>query len=480
MPRRGPGRKEALEKMRIVIVGDGKVGYTLTRQLSRENHDVVVIDSNREVLRLATESLDVMTINGNGASLRVQREAGVSESDLLIAATSADEINLICCIIARKLGCRHTIARMRNPEYAEQLVFLKDELGLSMTINPESAAAREIFRVLQFPSFLKRDSFAKGRVEIVELVLREQSSLCGKQLSELYSTAKVKVLVCAVERGDGVYIPDGSFRLEAGDKLYVTASVQDLTALISHLGLETRRIRNVLIVGGSRIAYYLATSLIATGTEVKIIEHKEDRCLQLAELLPKATIIHADGTDKEVLLSEGIESTDAVVTLTNLDEENLLISMYANFLGVPKVVTKINRTEYNEVFRDKGIDCVVSPKLLCSNDIVRYVRAMQNTTGGSVLTLHRLVDDRAEALEFRASENTRNLGRTLKEVTLKPNILLACINRNGRIIIPSGGDSIELGDTVIVVTTVDRQILDLNDIFDDAAELAALAAASLD
>lgn len=458
--------------MKIVIVGDGKVGCTLTERLSKEGHDIVVIDNNRQVLRESAEIFDVMAVHGNGASLRVQKAADVQNSDLLIAAASGDELNLLCCIIARKLGCKHTIARMRNPEYVEQLFFLREELGLSMMINPERASAKEIFRLLQFPTFLKRDSFAKGRAEIVEIVLREGSILSGKRLNELYKIAKVKVLVRAVEREDRVYIPDGSFRLQRGDKLYVTAPTQDLTALIKHLGLEKIKVRNAILVGGSRIAYYLARELEEAGIGVKIIETSEDRCNQLAELLPRAQIVHADGSSQAVLRAEGIEQTDAVVTLTNIDEENLLISMFANYLHVPKVVTKINRTEYTEVIRDKGIDSVISPKLLCANDIVRYVRAMQNTTG-SVLALHRIVDERVEALEFLASPSTRHLGETLLQITLKPDILIACINRKGRIIIPKGDDTIEPGDTLIVVTTADRMIVDLNDIFADAPERLA-------
>ena len=451
--------------MRIVIVGDGKVGSALTEQLSLEGHDLVVIDSNKSVLREAADALDVMVVHGNGATRRIQELAEVGASDLLIAATSADEINLLCCIIAKKLGCPHTIARVRNPEYAHQLFFLKDELGLSMMVNPESATAREIFRLLQFPSFLHRDSFAKGRVEIVEIELREGSRLIGKKLSELYKIAKAGVLVCSVERGENVYIPDGKFRLREHDKISVTASSADLALLIRNLGLERRKIRNVLIVGGSRIAYYLAEELIETGVEVKMIEQEEERCLQLAELLPKATIIHADGSERRILDSEGIGDADAVVTLTNIDEENLIISMYADYAGVPKVITKINRTEYTEVFRDRGIGRVVSPKELCTSEIVRYVRAMQNTTDGSVITLHRIGDGRMEALEFRANETTRHRGETLANIKLKPDILIACLNRLGRIIIPRGGDRIESGDTVIVVTKSDRMIRDLNDIF---------------
>ena len=455
--------------MKIVIVGDGKVGFALTAQLAQEGHDIVVIDNNKKVLQESAEQLDVMVVHGNGAGVKAQKQAGIEDADLLIAATSADEINLLCCIVARKLGSAHTIARVRNPEYVEQIYFLKDELGLSMTINPERAAAREISRLLQFPSFLKRDSFAKGRAEIVEMVIKEGSVLEDKLLSELYQIAKVQVLVCAVKRGGRAYIPDGSFRLMRGDRIFVTAPTHNLARLIKHLGLQTQKIREVILVGGSSIAYYLAMDLFLNGIRVKIIESQAERCLELAELLPKAMIIHGDGANQSVLLAEGIEKTDAVVTLTNLDEENFLVSMYANYLKVPKVITKINRTEFNDIFQDKGIDCVVSPKLLTANDIVRYVRAMQNKTGDSMITLHRIADDMAEAMEFPVTEETRHLGETLIKIRLRPNILIACINRRGKIIIPKGDDTIELNDTVIVVTTAEQRINELNDIFEDPA-----------
>ena len=460
--------------MKIAIVGDGKVGRTLTEQLSREGHDIVVIDRNREALADSEESLDVISVHGNGASLEVQKTADIGNMDLLIAATSADEINMLCCIVARKLGCRHTIARVRNPEYVDQVYFLKDELGLNMTTNPESMAAREIFKLLQLPSFVRRDAFAKGRAEIVELLLKEGNILNGKRLIELNKLTGLKVLVCAVERGDQVYIPAGNFRLEKGDKVYVTAPTNDLAALISVLGLETLKIKNVMIIGGSRIAFYLAQRLTASGIKVKILEQDYSKAKELAERLPKAEIVCVDGSSKKTLLAEGIEQTDALVALTNVDEANVLISMCANLLEVPKVVTKINRTEYAEVFKNKGLDCVVSPKDLTANEIIRYVRSMQNTTGSGVLTLHRIVDNKVEALEFLATERTDYLGKKLSEIKLRPNILIACINRKGQIIIPRGDDTIELDDTVIIVTTADRMFRDLNDIFETAESASAL------
>jgi trk system potassium uptake protein TrkA len=451
--------------MRIMIVGDGKVGLALTEQLSREGHDVTVIDSNPKVLEQSLETFDVMVVHGNGAAIATLQEAGAPEAHLIIAATSSDEINLLSCIVARKLGTQHTIARVRNPEYTDQLLLMREELGLSMTINPELAAAQEAYHLLQFPSFLKRDSFAKGRVEIVELCVDEGARLDGIPLSELYRIVKVKVLVCAVERGGQVYIPDGHFTLQAGDNIYVTADSQHLATLIKNLGLTTQKVRSIIIVGGSRIAYYLAQKCLKSGIDVKIIEQNHDRCRQLAELLPQATIIESDGSRQDILAAEGIQNADALITLTNIDEENLIISMYANHLGVPKVITKINRTEYIEVFRNMGVNCVVSPKALCSADIVRYVRAMDNAAGSSVITLHRIADDQAEALEFCADETTRYLGRPLSEIPTRSDVLIACITHNGKPIIPSGSDSFQAGDTVIVVTTAESTICVLNDIF---------------
>ncbi len=453
--------------MNIIIVGDGKVGVALTEQLSQEGHDITVIDSNPKVLEQSIESYDVMVVHGNGASISVLKDAGVETADLLIAATSRDEINLLTCIVARKLGAKHTIARVRNPEYTEQLVLMREELGLSMTVNPEYAAAREIHHLLQFPSFLKRDSFARGRVEIVEVHVDEASSLAGIPLKRLYEIARVRVLVCAVERKGAVHIPDGGFTLQAGDNIYVTAEVRDLAKLIKNLGIVKQKVRNVMIVGGSRVAYYLAMRCLGAGIGVKIIEQDHDRCIELAGLLPEAVIIEADGTRQDILSAEGMAFTDAIITLTNIDEENIVIAMYAGHIGVPKVITKVNRTEYVNTFKRMGVDTFISPKALCCTDIVRYVRAMQNTTGGSVITLHRMVEGKAEALEFRASEATRHLGETLLDIHLKPGILIAGITHGARTVIPSGSDSFAAGDNIVVVAASGRPISDLNDIFAD-------------
>lgn len=451
--------------MKIVIVGAGKVGSTLADQLTREGHDIILIDNDRDVVRRISDELDVLTVYGNGASLDVQKDADVEHSGLLIAVTPQDELNLMCCILARKLGCQNTIARVRNPEYARQSYFLKDELGLSMIVNPEWTTAREIFRLMQFPAFMKRDSFAKGRADIVEILIKEGSFLDGVVLRELHKKMSIRVLVCAVQRESEVIIPDGSFRLEAGDKIYVTAPTTDLVELTRIIGVKNHKAKNVLIIGGSRIAEYLTDMLIKTGARVKIIEKDYERSLFLAETFPEAIIINADGSSQGVLRAENAAQVDTLITLTNMDEENLIISFYANHIGVPQVITKVNRTEYTELFRDKGIYRAFSPKLMCADNIIRYVRAMQNTEGSAILSLHHLVNDQVHALECNVTEKTLHLGKTLAEIQLKPNLLVACINRMGRVIIPSGKDTLRVGDTVVVVTTTDRVILDLNDIF---------------
>ena len=455
--------------MKIVIVGDGKVGFALTKRLSQEGHDIVVIDSNRNVLLQSQEALDVAVVDGNGASVEVQREAGVGSSDLLIAATSGDETNLLCCMVARKLGCKHTIARVRNPEYDQQTRFLKEELGLSMVVNPEKAAALEIFRLLQYPSFLKRDSFARGSVELVELKIKEGNILADKRLDQFRTLVNVNALVCAVDRGGEVAIPKGDFCLQTGDKLTIATDAVDLVRLIKNLKVYTPKAQHVMIIGGSRTAKYLAQRLIRSKVKLTIIEKDPKRCLELSESLPEATIVNGNGTDQALLVEEGIRTMDAVVTLTGMDEENLIVSMFADFVGVPKSITKINRTEYNNVYENKGIDSIVSPKLLTANEIVRYVRAMGDTSGGSVVTLYRIVDGKAEALEFSIKNDAPYTNVPLHKLRLKPNILIASIIRARRVIIPSGSDELCKGDTVIVVTTADHTVSELRHIFREEA-----------
>ena len=451
--------------MKIVIIGGGKIGFSLAEELANENHDIVIVDNDKEKVNFFSETLDVMTLHGNGAAIGVQREAGVPDADLMIAVTAEDELNLLACIVARKLGCENTIARVRNLEYGEQLYVLKDELGLSMAINPEMLSAKEIYHLLQIPAFIKRDTFAKGRVEIVEIDIAADSPLKGLSLAEMSNKLKVKILVCAIERDGKVFIPDGNSVLQEGDNIFVTAPAADLVALTHELNLRHRKTKNVLIVGGGRIAEYLTPMLLKSGTKVKLIEKDRARCNYLAEKMPGANIICSDGSSQSVLKMHNIAHMDAVLPLTNMDEENIIIAMFARKLGVPQVLTKINRTEYGEILGDRGADSLISPKQISSHAIVRYVRAMENTGGSAVITIHKLAGDQAEALEFAVTDSTKNLGVPLAELKLKPGILISCINHMGKVIIPGGSDKLCKGDTVVIVTTAGRDILDLNDIF---------------
>ncbi len=458
--------KGALFALNIIIAGDGKVGVALTRLLSLEGHELVAIDSNARVLAQNLEQYDVMTVQGNCATMAALREAGVEQSDLLIAATSADEINLLCCLTARKMNpSLHTIARVRSPEYYEQLFSMREEFGLSLTINPELTAAQEITRLLQFPGFLKRETFAKGRVEIVELRVLEGSLLENISLSSLQGVLGCKVLVCAIVRGGQALIPTGNAVLQRGDHIYVTAPVAVLAHLLKRLGITHKRTRHAMLIGGSRVCYYLAKSLIDVGMQVKIIEQDERRCVELAQLLPEASIIQADGSSQETLDSEGLDTTDALVTLTGLDELNVVMAMYAGARGVPLIVTKVNRIETTGLLENLNIGSVISPKELCSATIVQYVRAMQNQTGAAV-SVHLIAGGQVEALEFRVTEETRNLRTPLRDIRLKSNILISCITRRAKTILPDGGSHLEPGDTVIVVTGRETPLLQLNDIFE--------------
>lgn len=457
--------------MKIIIVGEGKVGYLLAQRLSEEDHDVTVIDSNPQVLSESLEELDILTVDGNGASLETLREANAQDADLLIATTNADETNLLCCLSAKKLGCRSTIARVRNPEYVRQAIFLKEELGLSLAVNPEYAAAREIFRIIQFPSFLKRESFDRGRVELVELQINETSILSGKSISETSSVLGLRVLVCAVERNDKVTIPNGRFVLQAGDRITVTAARRDLVTLVKRLGFVQNKIRSVMIIGCSRITEYLTDELLKSDVSVKLIDKDPAVCEKFAFRFPSAIVINGDASRKGFLESEGIDKTDAVITLTGIDEENLIISMFCTHMGVQKTVTKIDRNEYTSLFSDRGIGSVVCPKELTANEIIRYVRAMSNSgdSAGSVKALYRIVNGKAEALGFAIVQSAVFTDMPLSKLRLKPNILIACITRGNRVIIPRGDDEIKQGDNIIVVTTADRAVYELRDIFEKDA-----------
>ncbi len=449
--------------MNIVIVGDGKVGSTLVKQLSKEGHDIVIIDNNLSVIENSVNMYDVMGIEGNGASLLIQKQAGVDKSDLFIAATSSDELNMLSCMIAKKLGAKHRVGRVRNPEYSEQLGFLKEELGMNMVINPEQTTALEISRILRFPTAIKIENFSNGRAELVEIKVPEGSRLAGQPLYTLSSMCEVKVLICVVQRGSQVIIPTGDFVIQAGDRISITASPHQIHTFIKRMGLLKDKIKMVMVVGGGRIGHYLTKILLDVGMEVKIIEMKESVCKQLSEDLPKAIIIHGDGTNHDLLIEEGIEDMDAFISLTGIDEENIILSMYAKKKQVKKVVTKINKISFSKLLTEDMVDSVVSPKYLTANQIVSYVRGLQNSMGSSVQTLHRLVDNQVEALEFAVKVKDHFIGKPLKELRLKENLLIATIIRNHKIIIPAGGDTLEVGDRVIIVTTI-PYLRDLKDI----------------
>ena len=450
--------------MNVVIVGDGKVGGTIASQLSGEGHDIIVIDNNTRVLTNANNTMDIISVEGNGASMEVQERAGVPHSDLLIAATSADEVNMLACLVGKKLGAKHTIARVRNPEYFQQINKLKDDLGLSMAVNPELAAAEEISRLLRFPSALKIDTFARGRVELVEIKIPPHSVLDGMPLWAIYKEFQVKILICAVQREGEVYIPSGDCVLQAGDKINLTASHLEIARFFRTIGIFRTGVKSVMIIGGGRVAYYLAKELLALHVRVKIIEMDYRRCEDLCEVLPEAVIIHGDGTDKELLQEEGLEKTDALVCLTGMDEENIVVSLYAKAKKVSKVIAKINRINFDEILDALDIDGFISPKTIAASNIVRYVRAMQNSVGSSnVETLHKLINDRIEALEFKVREKSSVVGVPLKNLKTKDELLVATIIRGGRVIIPGGNDSIEVGDSVIIVTR-NKHLMDLKDI----------------
>lgn len=439
--------------MKIIIVGCGKVGFTLTEQLNNEGHDITVIDKDAKRLRSLADSLDVMCVEGNGAVYQVQMEAGITDTDLLIATTNSDELNMLCCLIAKKAGNCHTIARIRNPEYSQEIRFIREELNLSMAINPEQAAALEIARLLKFPSAIKIDTFAKGRVELMKFRIPEGSVLHNMQVHEVATKLKCSVLICAVERENDVVIPDGSFRMEAGDKISFIASSEDATDFFNHIGIGNTTIKSAMFVGGGKITYYLAKMLEQTKIKIKIIEQDFNRCNELSELLPKAMIIHGDGSDQQLLMEEGIDQTEAFCSLTGFDEENIMLSLYAASVSNAKLVTKINRIAFESVIQQMNLGSIIYPKMITAEGIVRYVRAMQNSMGSNVETLYRIVAGKAEALEFRVEKDSPVVGKSLENLSFKSNLLIACINRGGRIITPRGKDTIEPGDTVIVVTT---------------------------
>ena len=449
--------------MKIVIIGDGKVGYKLAKQLSSEKYDIILIDNNEEKLRKSIERMDVFCVAGEGGSVEVQQRADVPHADLVIACTSTDECNMLSCLIARRLGARHTIARVRNPIYYKQIDFLKKDLHLSMVVNPELIVAGDITRLLLFPDASKVETFVKGRVELVEFPIH-----CGKleglSLSELYARFQVQVLVCVVESGETVLIPDGDYILKAGDKLHIAASHQNMEQFFKKIALRKEKIKNAMICGGGRVAYYLASQLCNLGMNVKIIERNRERCEELCELLPKATIINGDATEHDLLIEEGIEKTDAFIALTGMDEENIIMSLFASKQSVSKVIVKINEDRRAMMIDELGLDSIVSAKTATADAILGYVRARRNSQcSANVETMYQLLDGRVEALEFIIKSENAYTGVPLKDLNLKVNNIIACIARGRKIIIPNGDDSIQVGDSVVIITMT-KQIRDLDDI----------------
>ena len=440
--------------MKIIIVGCGKVGTTLAEQLNRENHDITLIDTNEEAIQNISDSADVMGVTGNGAVYQVQMEAGIQDADLLIATTNSDELNMLCCLIAKKAGNCHTIARIRNPEYSSEIRYIREELNLSLAINPELAAAREIARLLRFPSAIKIEPFAKGRIELLKFLIPEHSLLNDMRVMDVVNRLKSNVLICVVERGNDVVIPDGNFVMKKGDKISFIASHQESADFFKKAGVDNNIVKSAMFVGGGKLTHYLCRLLEDTKIKIKIIERDEERCRQLSELLPKAMIIHGDGTDEQLLLEEGIRQTEAFASLTGFDEENIMLSLYASSQSKAKLITKVNKIAFENVINSLNIGSLIQPKMLTAEIILQYVRAMQNSMGSSnIETLYQIAADKAEALEFRVKEGSPILGIPLEKLKLIDNLLVACINRGGTIITPRGKDTVEAGDTVIVVTT---------------------------
>ena len=450
--------------MKIVIIGSGKVGITLADQLAKEGHEVTVLDRKEENMeRLAAK--DLLIMEGDGLYLDAQKEAGVQEADLVIATMATDEQNLTACMIAKKLGAENTVARIRNPEHIASVHLLKDEINLRMMLNPERACASEIARLLRTPSSIKIDTFSKGRVEIHKTRIDEKSPLKEKSLIEL-GKLQQGVLVCAVERGeDQVYIPDGSFCLKAGDRISFVAEPATAVKFLHKIGIPTNPVKEVMLVGGGMISYYLAEQLIALGIRVKIIEKNGEICEYLSRNLSKATIIEGDGTDEQLLLQEGISYMDAVAALTGEDEENILISLFTKTVSKAKRITKISRFGFSQVISAMDLGSVFYPRFIASDITVSFARALQNSLGSNVETLYKLIGGKVEALEFRATTASAVCGKPLMSLKLRPNLLIGAINRNGRILTPGGRDTIEPGDMVVVVTTISG-LNDLDDILD--------------
>ena len=450
--------------MRILVVGDGKVGHTIAEQLTREKHDVVIIDQDDEVLTKCEDTLDVICVRGNGANAKVLLDAQADRADILIATTASDETNMLCGLIAKRLGTKYIIARIRDPEYNDSLTLLQRELGIDMALNPERATALEIGRLLRFPFASNIESFAKGRVEMVEFRAQEHDVVVGHALKDLARMRGLpQVLYALIEREGRVIIPTGDFIIQAGDRVHVAGDMVTITAYFQYLGKNSLRIRRVMLLGGGRISYYLAKMLVPMGIRVSMIEINERKANHLSELLPEVNVIYGDGTDQELLDQEGLRDMDAFVTLSDRDEENLMTGLFAVRQGVPKVIVKNNRVAYADLINSLGLDSVVSPRSITCANILRYVRGRVNSEGTKVERLYRLMDGKAEALEFIARAGDPYIGIPLKDLRTRPGVLVAVIVRKGQVIVPFGNDHIEAGNSVVILSR-DSGIKDLNEV----------------
>ncbi len=439
--------------MKIVVIGSGKLGYSIACKLAEEGHDIAVVDNNEHALGTTLTNNDISGMLGNGIDRALLEEIGVPEAQVVISVTQSDEVNIISSLLAHKLGANNTIARIREPEYALGMDLIRPEMGKGMNVNPELEAAEEISRIFRFPSALKIDFFSRGRVEMIEFAVGESSPLVGVRLADFSSRFKAKVLICAVHRGNDVFIPGGDFIIAPGDKLTITGTPKDVNQFFKKTGYTSKKVKNVMIVGGGRIGYYLARILQDMGMDIKILENDRERCEKLADLLPKVTVVHCNGTEQDTLLDENIAEVDGLAALTGLDEENVIISMFAQSQGVSKVVTKINHITFGGILEKAGIDCVVTPHVITTHNVCRYVRALQNSEDSSFETLISLVGGRAEGIEFHVGKSFPGNHIQLKDLKLKKNILIAIIIRNGKTIYPTGNDVILPGDAIVIVTT---------------------------
>ena len=438
--------------LKIIIVGCGKVGANLVDQLSKEGHDITVIDKKAEKIQDITNTYDVMGLVGNGASYSTQMEAGIEETDLIIAVTDSDELNLLCCTVAKRVGKCAAIARVRTPDYSEETGYLREQLGLALIINPELEAAREVARILYLPTALEVNSFAHGQAELVKFKVPEGNLLNGLSLAYLGKNITNDILICAVERNGEVYMPNGDFVLQSGDVVSFVSERHIARDFLKQIGLATRQVKDTMIIGASKAAYYLAKELLNMGISVKIIEKEKENCESLSVKLPKAIIINGDGTDPDILKEEGIETVQSFIPLTGIDEENIMLTLYAKQVSKAKVVTKINRVNYKQVINNLDLGSLVYPKYITSEAIIAYVRAKKNSMGSNIETLYHMFDSRVEAIEFIVEENSKVSGVPIKDLKLKKDVLISFINHNGHIIIPTGNDEIEDGETVMIVT----------------------------